>query len=155
MRKTTSTTMQTHKLAAFLAGRILNLKTKKQNAVIVAFIGDLGSGKTVFVQGFAKALGIKEKITSPTFVILKRFKIYDLRFKNLIHIDAYRIENPKEILDLGWEDLAGDPKNIILIEWAEKIKKILPKEYFLVKFKHINEKQRAIDISFVKVASII
>lgn len=120
-----------------------------QEAVVVGLSGELGSGKTTFTQNFAKALGIKGRVTSPTFVILKRYVLRDTRYKYLIHIDAYRIKNPKEIFDLGWDDLISDPKNIILIEWAENIKKIFPKNYFWLKFRHIDEKRRAIDISYI------
>lgn len=145
----TSTIKGTQKVAELLAKQICAMK-KFDTAVIVGLSGELGSGKTVFAQGFAKALGVKEKVTSPTFVLLKRFKFQVSGFKNLIHIDAYRIQNTKEILDLGWHELVADKKNIILIEWVEKIKKILPPTYFLVSLGHINEKKRAIDIFVVK-----
>ena len=141
MRKITKSIKETHKLAEKLAKDILN--TKSDKAAVLALVGELGSGKTTFTQGFAKALDIKEQITSPTFVILKRFK-------NLIHIDAYRIDDPKEILDLGWEEMLDNSKNIILIEWAEKIKKILPKSYYLIKFEHKSESERTIDTSVIK-----
>lgn len=135
---------QTHKIAKDLAEEIL--KKKSIRGIVVGLAGELGSGKTTFVQGFAKALGVKERMISPTFVILKRFKIHDSRFKNLIHIDAYRINKPKEILDLGWKEIINNPQNIILIEWAEKIKKILPQKHFFLNFKHINKNKRWIKI---------
>ncbi len=151
MRKICHTIKQTHKAAEFLAQKILKpTYDVGLRAVVVALSGELGSGKTPFTQGFAKALGIKERITSPTFVLLKRFKMNDSRFKNFIHIDAYRFENSKEILDLGWKEMVNGSKNIILIEWAEKIKKILPKNCFWIKFKHKGPRKRSIDICLVK-----
>ncbi|HDO23848.1 MAG TPA: tRNA (adenosine(37)-N6)-threonylcarbamoyltransferase complex ATPase subunit type 1 TsaE, partial [bacterium] len=97
-------------------------------------------------QEFAKVLGIKEKITSPTFVIQKNYKLRSKNRKFLIHIDTYRIKDPKEILDLGWKELIKDPKNIILVEWAEKIKKILPKKYIQINFEHLGENKRKITV---------
>ncbi len=149
MKKTCHTIKQTHKAAAELLKEIKSTP-RVGGAMVVALSGELGSGKTTFTQGFAKALGIKERITSPTFVLLKRFKIDDLRFKNFVHIDAYRFENPKEILDLGWKNMINQPENIIFVEWAEKIKKILPSNCFWVKFGHKEPKTRSIDICFVK-----
>ncbi len=115
-------------------------------ALVLALQGDLGSGKTTFTQGLAKSLIIKQRITSPTFVITKRFKIQDSRFKNLYHIDCYRLNKPEEILNLGWQEIIANPKNIVVIEWPEKIKKFLPKNTIYLKFKFINENQRYISL---------
>ena len=135
---------QTKKIGQILAKEILKIKTNR--AFVLSLIGDLGGGKTTFLQGFAKGLGVKEKILSPSFVILKRFKIKDLRFKNFYHIDCYRVEKPKEILDLGFKEIVSNPKNLVAIEWAERIKKILPKGTMILKFDFINQKQREISI---------
>lgn len=93
---------------------------------VIGLFGELGAGKTMFTQGFAKGLGIKEKIISPTFVLIRQHKIPNTE-KRLFHIDLYRLENMDEIKFLGLEEIWPDPKNIILVEWADKIKKILPK----------------------------
>lgn len=148
----------------------LNGKVRGKNqATIIGLYGDLGAGKTTFTQGFAKGLGIKQKIISPTFVILKRFKItknfqflisnfqtnpksqitnskQKNQFSNFIHIDAYRLESPEEILSLNWKELISNPQNIILIEWADKIKKFLQKNHIKINFKFINENKRKISI---------
>ncbi|MBU2564098.1 tRNA (adenosine(37)-N6)-threonylcarbamoyltransferase complex ATPase subunit type 1 TsaE [Patescibacteria group bacterium] len=121
---------QTKKLAKLLAREI-------KSPLVIAFQGELGAGKTTFIQAFAKELGIKSKITSPTFVLMKKYK-------NLYHIDCYRINSFKEILDLGFEEIIYN--NIVVIEWAEKIKKILPKNTIWLKFKIVSEKQRKIQI---------
>lgn len=153
MKKISRSIQQTHKIAKEVLNKVLSFSVVSNEAVVVALEGDLGSGKTHFVQGFAEHLGIKEKVTSPTFVILKKFKIPfpqgKARIKNLIHIDAYRIEKPEEILELGWNEFINDPSSIILVEWADKIRNVLPKKYFLVKLKIVSEKERYLDISLV------
>ena len=135
---------QTKKIGWILAKEIL--KTKTNRPFVLSLIGDLGGGKTTFLQGFAKGLGVKEKILSPSFVILKRFKIKDLRFKNFYHIDCYRLEKPKEILDLGFKEIVSNPKNLVAIEWAERIKKILPKKTLILRFDFLSRDQRTISV---------
>ena len=141
---------QTKKIGQILAKEILKIKTNR--AFVLSLIGDLGGGKTTFLQGFAKGLGIKEKILSPTFVIMRKFKISEnscsnsCKFANFYHIDCYRVEKPKEILDLGFKEIVSNPKNLVAIEWAERIKKILPKGTMILKFDFINQKQREISI---------
>ena len=132
----TSDSIQTKKLGEKFAKEILEKKPKK-TAFVVGLEGELGGGKTTFLQGFAKGLGIKEKILSPTFVIMKKFN-------NFYHIDCYRIEKPKELLDLGFKKITSNPKNIIVIEWADRIRKIMPKHTLWTKFDFINEKRRRI-----------
>lgn len=138
---------RTEKLGEEIGRKILKEKLGKI-AKIVALEGDLGGGKTTFLKGFAKGLGIKEKILSPTFVIAKRFEVSGSRFQYFYHIDCYRIEKPREILDLGFREIIKDPKNIVAIEWADKIKKILPKEVIKIKFKILGKKEREILIKW-------
>jgi tRNA threonylcarbamoyladenosine biosynthesis protein TsaE len=133
---------ETQKLGQDLAKKILSKnflakKTNKAKAVVLYLQGNLGSGKTTFLQGVAKGLGIKEKITSPTFVIMKRFG-------NFYHFDCYRINKPEEILELGWNDIISNHNNIIAIEWSEKIKKYLPKNAIKIDFKFIDQQTREI-----------
>lgn len=140
MQKTyiTKNSSQTKKLGENLAKKILKLPQKK-NALVIALSGDLGTGKTTFVQGFAKGLGVKEKITSPTFVLMKKFK-------NFYHIDCYRIYEAKEIFNIGFKEIISEPKNIVAIEWVEKIEKILPKNIIKIKFKFISKNTRRINL---------
>lgn len=98
---------------------------KETKGHIFALTGELGAGKTIFVQGFAKGLGIKEKIISPTFVLIRQHKIPGTT-KVLYHIDLYRLENTTNLKELGLEEIWSNPGNYVLIEWAEKIKE-LPK----------------------------
>ena len=101
---------QTQKLGEDFAKKILKMPVKN-NAIVLGLRGNLGGGKTTFLQGFAKGLGIKEKILSPTFVILKRFKIKKTE-KNFYHIDCYRLKDSKDILEIDIKKIISDPKNI-------------------------------------------
>lgn len=141
-------------------------------SLVVALEGQLGSGKTTFSQGLAKALGVKEKVLSPTFVLVKIYPVsekrrvslakksnfyknkflrkyqpmfftngvYPLkkvkRFRHLIHIDCYRLQKAKDILHLGFKNFLQDQDAIVVIEWASRIKSILPKDTVWLRFKH-------------------
>jgi tRNA threonylcarbamoyladenosine biosynthesis protein TsaE len=122
-------------------------------AIVIALQGDLGAGKTTFTQGFIKGLGVKQRVISPTFVIMKRFKVAGsaaskkMGFKNVYHIDAYRIKKPDALEVFGLKEIFADPANIVLIEWPEKIKKILPKTAVWLKFEHAKkENERTIKV---------
>lgn len=129
---------QTQKFALSL------LKSIKNNKVL-AFNGDLGSGKTTFIQGLAKGLGIKDKILSPTFVIFKKYKVSNhKKIKWFYHFDLYRISSHEEVIDLGFEEIISDKISIVAIEWAEKIEKILPKDALKVKIKYLDKNSRKI-----------
>jgi len=145
----TLTPLQTKKLGEILAKEIL--KTLPQKTIVLGLIGDLGGGKTTFLKGFAKGLGIKRKILSPTFIIFRKHKLFHpksrtLNFKFFYHFDCYRIKKIKEILDLKWKEIISNPQNIIAIEWADRILKILPKDTLILEFKFINLKTREIII---------
>jgi len=134
---------QTQKIAKELAEKVLRKKKNQDHAFVMALKGDLGGGKTTFVQGFAKGLGIGEKITSPTFVIYKKYG-------NFYHFDCYRIKKPKEILDLGFKEIIQDPKNIVVIEWADRIKRIIPKHALWIDFNFVDQNIREIDMEKIK-----
>ena len=110
---------------------------------VIALYGDLGAGKTTFVQALAKELGIKNKLISPTFVIMREYERQ--KFK-LFHIDLYRINSEDEIFDLGILELFSSPRNIIAIEWAEKIEKLLPKNTKRIYLKYLGENKRSIEV---------
>jgi tRNA threonylcarbamoyladenosine biosynthesis protein TsaE len=139
----------TKKLGEKIGKEILKKKLDKI-ARTLALEGDLGGGKTTFLKGFAKGLGIKEKILSPTFILFRKFQIPNSKFQNFYHIDCYRIEKEREILNLGFKEIIKDPKNIVAIEWADKIKKILPKKILKIKFKILGKKEREILIKWQK-----
>jgi tRNA threonylcarbamoyladenosine biosynthesis protein TsaE len=139
----TKSPAQTKKLGEILAKEILKTKTQKR-ARILGLEGDLGGGKSTFLQGFAKGLGIKQKILSPTFLIVKRFKIPNSSFRYFYHIDCYRIKRAKEILILDFKKTIASPQNIVAAEWSEQIRKILPKDTLFLKFKFLNKTTRRI-----------
>lgn len=109
---------------------------------IFGLMGDLGSGKTAFVRGVAKKLGVKENITSPTFVIMKT---YEAPGRYLVHIDAYRLNSQEDLFSIGFEDLASEPKNLVFIEWPEKVFKTIPKNIKLINFCYLDENSRKIN----------
>jgi tRNA threonylcarbamoyladenosine biosynthesis protein TsaE len=115
-------------------------------ALVVGLYGDLGSGKTTFTQAFAKHLGITNNITSPTFVIEKIYKTTNGQFENLVHIDAYRLENAEELSVLSWKETVSNSKNLILIEWPERVVDILPVNHAKIMFRFISENEREIEI---------
>jgi len=145
---TSFSSQQTKEIGKRLAEKLMKKQPQKQRgektALVIALQGDLGGGKTTFLQGFARGLGVKKKILSPTFVIIKRFEIRNSRFKNFYHIDCYRLEKPEELLELGFKNIISDPKNIVVVEWADKIKKVLPREIVLIKFELLKPNQRKI-----------
>jgi tRNA threonylcarbamoyladenosine biosynthesis protein TsaE len=124
---------QTSKIAKIIAEELIRTKSGN-NAFVLALNGDLGSGKTTFAKAFIKALGVNQNISSPTFVISRVYKIKKGRF--LYHIDCYRINSKKEIEKLGFKDWISHPDHIILVEWANKIKTILPKDTIYINFAH-------------------
>lgn len=114
-------------------------------ATVIALYGELGSGKTVFVRGIARALGIKDSVQSPTFVLERIYEIENHpQFRKLIHIDSYRMDHPDELRDLGWSELIADAKNLVCIEWAERVEDLLPPETRKVYCAFIDENKRDI-----------
>jgi tRNA threonylcarbamoyladenosine biosynthesis protein TsaE len=145
----TKSEKETERLGEKIAKKILKEKPGKI-AKIIALEGDLGGGKTTFLKGFAKGLGIREKILSPTFILIKKFNLKHptSNFEHFYHIDCYRIEKEKEILNLDFREIIKDPKNIVAIEWAKKTKKILPRKVLKIKFKILGKKEREILIKW-------
>jgi len=121
------------------------IATDLKGGETLALIGDLGSGKTTFIQGFAEGLGIKNRIISPTFILMRKYSDSKLNF---YHIDLYRLENnlENEVKNLGIDDTWGKENNIVAIEWAEKIKDLLPKGTIQLRFENMGEDDRKISI---------
>ncbi|RJQ25623.1 tRNA (adenosine(37)-N6)-threonylcarbamoyltransferase complex ATPase subunit type 1 TsaE [Candidatus Parcubacteria bacterium] len=141
---TTKSSEETEELGKKLAAKL------KEGDIIFLY-GELGAGKTTFVKGIAKGLGIKERIISPTFVIIRKHKISNIKYqisniKYFYHIDLYRIEDENNVKSLGLEDLLRDKDSILVIEWPEKIssKSIVPA--WEIKFEYIDGNKRRIII---------
>ena len=131
-------------MAKFATKFVSTLAPLKDQASVVGLCGDLGSGKTTFVKGVAVALGITEHVTSPTFVIEKIYKLPGGKFEHLIHIDAYRLESGKELLQLGWRELLANPKNLVFLEWPERVSDALPVSIRKLQFSFVDETTRSV-----------
>lgn len=122
------------------------IASKHKDGAIIALSGPLGAGKTTFVQGFAKGLGIKQKILSPTFIIVRQYKIPNSSGGKFYHIDLYRLNSISQMENLGLEEIFINPQNIILIEWAKKLGKLLPKETVMINLKILSPAVRKISV---------
>lgn len=120
---------------------IVWMQEPKNAATVLALKGDLGAGKTTFVQALAMRLGVIGSVVSPTYVLMKSYDISGLnasgttqRFSKLVHIDAYRLEKPEEFQALRPEEFLSDPKNLVIIEWPEKLGTLMPQPDVTINF---------------------
>ena len=113
---------------------------------VIALYGELGSGKTTFTQFLAKALGVKKRVPSPTFVVMRAYDSTKLPGVSLHHYDFYRLDSLEEIRDLGVEEDFKDPKTICVIEWAEKVKELLPEKRIEIYFETVEQGKRRIEV---------
>jgi len=157
---TTKNPEQTKGFARALLKEWLEINKDKNSSWLVCLYGDLGGGKTTFAQGLAEELGVKETVASPTFVIMKKYVSSGHRRRTsacspsmantkkyiLYHFDCYRISSYRDIIDLGWEDIISGKNNIIVVEWPEKIKEILPNGGLNIEFEFIDGRSRRIRI---------
>lgn len=122
-----------------------NFAQKLKGGEVIALYGELGSGKTTFVQGLASGLGLKERILSPTFILHRSYKIKDnLTFH---HLDLYRLENQEEVKKLDFMEILGQKEAIVAIEWPEKIEKFLPPKVIKIYFENLGKEKRSIKIN--------
>lgn len=128
--------MESHSLDEFCgyARDFAHALSPRGGATIVALSGDLGAGKTTFVQVCARELGVGETVSSPTFVIEKIYGLSNQKFARLIHIDAYRLKEARELEVLDWEEITQDPQNLIYIEWPERVPEAIPESAIRVRF---------------------
>jgi tRNA threonylcarbamoyladenosine biosynthesis protein TsaE len=132
--------MPTYTLTVKEAGVLaMELGPKLNGGEILALCGPLGAGKTTFTQALGKQLKVKHKITSPTFTLMHQYpgRLKDGTRIHLLHLDLYRTKNFTEIKALGLTDFWNDKSTITVIEWADKIKKYLPKKTIIIKFKSL------------------
>src|SRR3989344_7163331 len=136
----------TQEFAKAMAEKFMENPPSQTGALLVALQGELGSGKTTFARGCARALGIQEPVLSPTFTIIKSYEmpIQESPFRFLYHVDCYRLRDEQELLDLGWEEIVSNPRNIILVEWPERISRALLKQYATLTFLAKEETTREI-----------
>lgn len=130
---------QTNDIAKRLANSL-------KGGYVICLYGDLGAGKTTFTQAFAKSLGIEKRLISPTFTMIRSYKVNDRMF---YHIDLYRTETEADIKGLGLEELFA-PDNIVVIEWAEKLGSLLPSKRVDIHFELLDDDKRKLIIQEIK-----
>lgn len=146
MKYKTRSAAETKKVATIFAEELVVIAPRKR-ALVVLLKGDLGTGKTTFVQGLMRELGVKKRIVSPTFTLLRSYAVKAGNFSKVHHFDCYRINEEYEMGELGFSVLLKDPKNIIVIEWPERIRKILPREKITVALSYGETiKERVIEV---------
>jgi tRNA threonylcarbamoyladenosine biosynthesis protein TsaE len=127
-----------------------NLAKTLKGGDFLAFYGDLGSGKTTFIQGLAKGLGIERRIISPTFIIMRHYalkpKTDNIKLKNFYHLDLYRTQSKHDLLGIGLDQIIEDPNSIVALEWAEKLGEMLPKNRIDIHLEYLGDNQRKITI---------
>lgn len=126
----------------------LSLQEKKEGAMILALSGELGAGKTTFVQTLARELGVTEQVQSPTYVLMKSYPIAFEHWNTLVHIDAYRLQTPEEFLTLRPQEFLSNPHALVVVEWPEKAQGVLPKADLTVNFSSegAGEEERYIEL---------
>jgi tRNA threonylcarbamoyladenosine biosynthesis protein TsaE len=145
MQLVSQSAQDTQMIAAELAARLLAGLAGRSKATIVALRGELGAGKTTFTQGFARALGIIERPKSPTFMLVKQYAIPGTDF-SLWHLDCYRLNGRQDVVALDLRAVFGDPHNLVLIEWPERIGDGLPRDHVDIHMSHQEGDKRAITI---------
>lgn len=128
----------------------IGIAKKLRGGEVLALSGTLGAGKTTFTQFLGKALGIKSRITSPTFTLMQVHRLRNAkrvtRITGFVHIDAYRLRGAKSLIAIGALDYIGEPNTVTVIEWAERVKGVLPKKTIYIFFdrtKKILDKKRS------------
>ena|SRR3990167_10028432 len=111
---------------------------------VLCLFGELGAGKTTFISGLINYFKPNTRVLSPTFIIVRHYRIDHIKIKNIYHIDLYRLDDLAAIIDLGILELFNKPDNIIAIEWPEKMKQLLPKDRIKIEFKVLEKDRRKI-----------
>ncbi len=137
-----------HELQSVAAALLDSIPQDKKEAVIVALRGDLGAGKTTFVQALALSLGITDTVQSPTYVLMKTYPIAWRPFRTFVHIDAYRLDTPEEFRTLKPETFLSDPSALVCIEWPERVEGMLPSPDVVISLSSegAGEKERYIEL---------
>ena len=140
------TTRTVHTLAELdtFAQEMLSTLSQKDSAHVIALTGDLGVGKTSFTQALAKHLDIAEHVVSPTFMIMRSYQTENPNFKKLVHIDAYRVEDIREMEVLKIPELFSEAGTVICIEWPERIAALIPQDAHRITFAVNSDDSRTI-----------
>lgn len=132
-------TIETKKLGGNLAATL-------KGGEVICLYGDLGAGKTVFVQGMMEYFSPGKRVLSPTFIIVRHYLINGQDIKKFLHIDLYRMSNAREIEGLEFFELMHKSDTVIAIEWAEKLQNLLPENRIDVRLETLSDQQRSIKI---------
>jgi len=136
--------VKTHILESFNT----KLTNTGSGARVFALVGDLGAGKTTFSKHLINALGVSEHVSSPTFSIINSYDLSFKKFTKVYHVDVYRIEDASELTTLHFENILDDPKAIVIIEWADKIKGLIPGSATWMFFGHDTTQTRKVTIKY-------
>jgi len=147
MKFITNSETETKNKAARFGEKLTELAGENDKAVVVSLQGKLGAGKTTFVKGLGAFMEVGAEITSPTFVILKKYECGRPEYDFFYHIDCYRLEDPQELLKLGAEDIFENKRNLVVIEWGDKVKSVLPERTITVKFEFKESQKREISLN--------
>ncbi len=123
------------KFAAEMARELIAQPLGK-HAKVISLTGNLGAGKTTFTQGFLRELGVRRRIISPTFLIIRPYDLKADEYARAFHIDCYRLQKPQELAALGFKEILENPANIVLIEWPEIVSELLPREIVRIAIEH-------------------
>lgn len=114
------------------------MRSPRARALVVSLVGNLGAGKTTFVQGAAESLGVTRAMPSPTFTLMREVELpREVKGITMIyHFDWFRLEHEADIVALGWDDIIKDPKNLVLVEWGDKFPQLFPKGTYQITLSH-------------------
>lgn len=129
-------------IVSLILNKIDSINSK--GATVITLEGELGTGKTTLTQELARTIGIKENVISPTFVIMKKYNCNYKNFRKLIHIDVYRLNKSEELLKLGFQEVAEDKENLIILEWPSLVPECIPKNALKVELSHVDDDSRDI-----------
>jgi tRNA threonylcarbamoyladenosine biosynthesis protein TsaE len=131
-------------LEAEAAAFATSLTPKPEGATLVTLSGDLGAGKTTFTQALARALGVAETVTSPTFVLAKSYALPGNGFQKLVHIDAYRLKEGKDLAALAFGEVMQEGKTLVMLEWPEIVADALPEADLAINIVMLPDNSRTI-----------
>ncbi|MEK7554497.1 MAG: tRNA (adenosine(37)-N6)-threonylcarbamoyltransferase complex ATPase subunit type 1 TsaE [Patescibacteria group bacterium] len=130
----------TRTFAIKIGKQVLNAEQRRTHATVVALEGELGSGKTVFTSALASVFHVKRRMLSPTFLIARSYSIPRFRksvpYRRLFHIDLYRIKSKRELGVIGFNEILKNPDHLVVIEWADRVPGMLPKDTLRIRFRH-------------------
>lgn len=149
MATITENALATQKLGQKIGADLKKKLSQGKPGTTLALYGELGAGKTTFLQGLAKGLGIKDRIISPTFVFMRQYPIPGTK-AIFYHVDLYRVEKATDAQSLGLEEILADPEAVVALEWAEKIRPILPPKRLDIHFKYLKSQERKVEIAVKK-----